>query len=279
MFGKLYANHLDILMHSFGEMNEHYIRPKAQTDSPILAWLKQRYIRLFGIPEIGFQIRSKYFQTIVNRYVSPASLSRILDAGSGIGAYTFFLANKYPHAFITGGDIAKAKLAWCKTVRSELAYTNTTFQYFDVTKTRHSAKQDLIVSIDVLEHVPDYRAALKNFSKQLVRGGYLYIHVPQPKQRRLFESMRTWEHADHVREGLTLRTLRQDLTRVGLSIVASKQTFGFFGKLAWELNHMTLSKNFILAGIAYPILYLIGSIDLMATNKRGLCIAVLAKKK
>lgn len=277
MFGRQYAHHLDVLMHSFGEMNEHYDIPITKKKDQF-AHLKQIYIQLFGIPEIGFQIRSMYFQRMLS-LVPKGFIRRALDAGSGIGSYTFFLARSIPHALITGGDIDKKKLAWCKQLKNEFGLPNTTFTFFDVTKTTIKDKQDFIVSIDVLEHVPNYRSALRNFSHHLTHGGYLYIHVPQPKQTRIFASMRSWEHADHVREGISLVTLRKDLKNVGLHVVSAKQTFGFWGKLAWELNHMTLSKHFIIAGLVFPFLYTIALLDLLPTNKHGLGVAVLAQKK
>lgn len=279
MFGRQYAPHLDVLMHSFGEMNEHYLaRPKTQKDSGVLTTLKRWYIQIFGIPEIGFQIRSLYFQKLL-ALIPKENIKRVLDAGSGIGAYSFFLAHTYPVATVTGGDIDKKKLSWCKKLRTEFKLSNTVFTFFDVTKTKLQHKQDLIVNIDVLEHVPNYHAALRNFSRQLTRDGYLYIHVPQPKQKRLFTSMKSWEHADHVREGIPFATLKKDLKNVGLTVLAAKQTFGFWGKLAWEINHMMLRKNFVFAGVFFPFLYILAIIDTMTQNKNGLCVAVLAKKK
>ncbi|TVS14139.1 MAG: class I SAM-dependent methyltransferase [Wenzhouxiangella sp.] len=41
---------------------------------------------------------------------------------------------------------------------------------------------DVIVSCDVLEHVPDYRAALAEFARVLVRGGRLLLTVPFMEQ-------------------------------------------------------------------------------------------------
>lgn len=40
------------------------------------------------------------------------------------------------------------------------------------------ASQDSVITFDVLEHVPDYRAALREFSRVLAPGGWLILSVP-----------------------------------------------------------------------------------------------------
>ena len=277
MFGKEYAKHLDVLISSFGEINNRY-QKKIKTNSSI-SFLKKIYVMLFGIPEIGFQIRSMYFKKILFSNLLNKNLKKILDAGSGIGAYTFLLGQTYPQAKVTGGDIDKYKLKSCQTMAKELGLKNVEFDYLNITKINNKENYyDLIVNIDVLEHVDNYELALKNFFRVLHRNGYLYIHVPQPNQKRIFNSFTKWHHEDHVREGIARKDLENSLKKLGFKIIASKETFGFFGKLAWEINHIMLSRSFVLAGIIFPFLFILGKLDLLLKNKDGLGIAILVQK-
>ncbi len=277
MFGKEYAKHLDVLISSFGEINNRY-QKKIKTNSSI-SFLKKIYVMLFGIPEIGFQIRSMYFKKILFSNLLNKNLKKILDAGSGIGAYTFLLGQTYPQAKVTGGDIDKYKLKSCQTMAKELGLKNVEFDYLNITKINNKENYyDLIVNIDVLEHVDNYELALKNFFRVLHRNGYLYIHVPQPNQKRIFNSITKWHHEDHVREGIARKDLENSLKKLGFKIIASKETFGFFGKLAWEINHIMLSRSFVLAGIIFPFLFILGKLDLLLKNKDGLGIAILVQK-
>src|SRR5205085_9906865 len=136
-------------------------------------------------------------------------------------------------------------------------------------------KYKLNVNIDVLEHVDDYKKVLKNLSALLLPGGFIYIHTPQPNQKRIFKSFKTWAHEDHVHEGYTPDDLVQEFKKLGFKVIEKKETFGFAGKLAWELNHMGFKKGFIVTGLTYPALYLIGLFDLKTKNKNGLGTALL----
>lgn len=281
MFGKEYFNHIDILTHSLGEINEKYQNKIKKTDSKssLIDQLKKLYISIFGIPEIGFQIRSLYFDKILKSNLLKKDLKRILDAGCGIGAYTLLLGKMFEKAKVIGGDIDKYKIQSCKTFGNELNIKNVKFEYLNIAKTNDKGKYDLIVCIDVLEHIHDYKLVLRNFSKLLKSRGCLYIHVPQPNQKRIFSSLKDWHHEDHAHEGIAKNVLENTLKRLGLKIIESKETFGFFGKLAWELNHIMLSKSFVLAVIAFPFLYVLALLDLLLKNKNGLGISVLAKKE
>ena len=162
----------------------------------------------------------------------------------------------------------------------ELNLKNVEFNYLNITKINNKKNYyDLIVNIDVLEHIDNYELVIENFFNMLQKNGYLYIHVPQPNQKRIFSSLKKWHHEDHAREGITKNELENKLKKLGFKIVVSRETFGFFGKISWELNHIMLSKSFVIAGIIFPFLYLVAKIDLWVNNKNGLGVAVLAKKE
>lgn len=279
MFGKQYANHLDILVRSFGQMNNRYQRVAQRENISYSERLKKLYLALFGIPEIGFQIRSLYFKKILDSYLFNKNPKKILDAGSGIGAYSFWLAKRFAKAEIIGGEIDKNKLRFCKKMVNELRLKNIMFVYFDITKIDNNRIYDMIVTIDVLEHIDKYKHALKNFYYLLHIDGYLYIHVPQPNQKRIFSTLKSWHHEDHAYEGIKKNILEEELKKIGFKIITSMETFGFFGKLAWEINHLTLAKSFVLAGIAFPFLYILARFDMLYKNKNGLGVSILAQKK
>lgn len=280
MFGKEYYKNPQILLDSFREMNHEYENISGRNKKPeLIRNLESFYIRIFGIPEIGFQCRFLYFQKLLN--ILKKKPKKILDAGSGIGSQSLWLARRYKDALITSCDIDEGKLKNASRFAEKIIKSNKIkFLYGDISKpVKEKNTYDLIVNIDVLEHIKNYKTVLNNFYKLLVKGGYLYIHTPQVHQKRIFKQLESWKHEDHAIEGYTPEELTRELTKLGFKIVEKKETFGYFGKLAWELNHITLANSFILVGLVFPILYCFAKIDLLFNNKEGLGTAILAQKK
>jgi 2-polyprenyl-3-methyl-5-hydroxy-6-metoxy-1,4-benzoquinol methylase len=278
MFGSEYANHVNILKTSFGEMKDEYKKKVKRDQFRLIDFLQKIYISIFGIPEIGFQIRGMYFKNTLQRYsIKPKN---ILDAGCGIGTYSIYLSKRFSTAKVDGEELDKDKISFCKAFANELNLKNINFFYGNLTKSNieRGKNYDLIINIDVLEHVKEYKKMLKTFYSALKKGGYLYIHAPQSDQKRIFRSLKNWEHEDHAYEGFQIIKFNKELKKMGFKIIDSRETFGFFGKLAWELNHISLTKSFILSALIYPLLFLIACLDLLIYNREGLGITVLAQK-
>lgn len=277
MLGTEYSKNPEILLNSFVEMNKSYKRVK-RSKNTFIVFLESLYIGLFGIPEIGFQLRGMYFQDAIKQ-VKARKIESILDAGSGIGYYSLKLAEAYPRATVTSGEIDQNKLSFAKQFSDEHKGHNARFIVLDITKTPKKPNQyNFIVNIDVLEHIENYKQALKNFSHMLAKRGYLYLHTPQPNQTRIFKSLKKWHHDDHVHEGYLPSDLERELNALGFKIISIRETFGFFGKMAWELNHLSFKKGLIVSGIFFPFLYLLASLDMLFPNKHGLGTAILAQK-
>ena len=276
MFGSMYANHLEFLKQSFRGMNDEYRGKVKKKESFVMTLLQSIYIQIFGVPEIGFQVRHIHFQKAL-KLTHHKEFTRILDAGSGIGCYTLALARRYPRASVFGVDTSKKSMLIGKTMAKAMSVSNATFTVGNL-ENPMSERFDFIVCIDVLEHIENYKKVLKNFYRLLKRGGYLYIHVPQMHQKRFFKQFRTWSHEGHVREGYVPSSFQKDMKNIGFQKIGVWNTFGVCGSLAWELNHLALSKSFIVAALTYPFLLPLIIIDRYMYNKKGLAASYLYRK-
>ena len=171
----------------------------------------------------------------------------------------------------------EVKLGFCRQFATDHGISNVEFKKGDITKIRLSSRYDLIVNIDVLEHIGPYRKVLKSFYSALKHSGYLYIHTPQINQQRIFKKFfSTWRHEEHVREGFDPKTLATELQSIGFRQIQHWPGFGLLVKFSWELNHISLSISLLLAALAFPIIYLISAIP--NWDKKGLTIFFLVQK-
>lgn len=94
----------------------------------------------------------------------------ILDVGSGMTAL--------PHIMYTCGSVVTATDDITKNRAKGVINRHFYIIDDDITKTNLSSKYDLITCISVLEHIPDYNAAVKNMFKLLNPEGHLILTFP-----------------------------------------------------------------------------------------------------
>lgn len=279
VFGAAYWRHPDALVRSLHEINDDYKDgPIAAESKGVIRFMQRYYVRLLGIPEIGFRVRGLYFDLAL-RTLSRSAPRDILDAGSGIGAYVLRLAKLFPTAEVAGWDLDSGKVEFAKQLARESRIGNAHFERRDICANDLPENAfDLVISIDVLEHIHDHAAALRNLSRVTKPGGFLFLHTPQPNQRRVFKRFQSWHHEDHAHEGFLKDELVSSLQAAGFIVVSVRESFGLPGRLAWELNHMTLAGSQVLAGLTFPFLQLLALLDLVVPKRHALATAVIARK-
>jgi len=279
MFGSIYFRHPEALVESLQDISDSYRESTVAAQGGRMLALQRAYVRAFGVPEIGFRLRGLYFSRALRR-LRALRPRRVLDAGSGIGAYAIWLAKRYPDAEVTGWELDERKVRFSQEFARELGIPNLRFELRDLCARDTAADAyDLVVNVDVLEHIADYEAALANLHRLLRSEGHLFLHTPQPHQRRVFKRFDHWHHEDHVREGFTPPALVADLERLNYRVIEVAETFGLPGRLAWELNHMSLVRSPALAGAVFPMLYAGALIDPFVPKRHALATAIIAQKR
>jgi glycosyltransferase involved in cell wall biosynthesis len=154
---------------------------------------------------------------------------RILEIGAGMGNMTLqFL----PRDHYVASDLDPLHLDFLRSLMSHRPR-------LDVAKidaqqpddfAPFTGQVDTVVCLNVLEHIPDAAAALRNMYDVLQPGGRLLVLVPQGKW--LYGSMD--RAVDHVKR-YTRRELRDELMAVGFE-VEKLLHFNKMGVLGWALN-------------------------------------------
>jgi|YelNatPaOPRAMG01_1025707.scaffolds.fasta_scaffold00265_38 SAM-dependent methyltransferase len=214
----------------------------------------------------------------------------IYDAGTGYGQYSYFMAKKLLPNNIYAVDVKKEWISDCTSFFKMKNISNVSFGIEDLTEINHQNKFDLIVSVDVMEHIVDDVKVFQNFYNALKPGGFLLINTPSIYGGSdVHEENEKSFISEHARDGYSLEDLQTKLGTIGFRIYKFRFTYGFWGDKAWRLGIkypmqlLNVSKVFFLV---LPIYYLVTSLftfimmyaDFISTNKIGAGINLIAKK-
>ena len=216
---------------------------------------------------------------------------QVLDAGTGFGQYSYFMARSFPSADILAVDIKEDYLQNARRFFKQTGLDKKTrFAYEDLTNLSVNGPFDVILSVDVMEHIEDDRAVFRNFERVLAKGGYVIINTPSDLGGSDVNA--DSDHSfigEHVRDGYNLDELAGKLSEAGLVTTVSKYTYGKYGSLAWRflikypMQMLSASKLFL---VLLPFYYLpvlpfgmvLNALDLNVENKTGTGVLVVARK-
>ncbi len=214
----------------------------------------------------------------------------IYDAGTGYGQYSFFMSERLLPNKIYAVDIKDEWINSCKKIFKKRNLNNVSFGVEDLTKINHENKFDLILSVDVMEHIEDDRQVFRNFYRALKPGGFLMINTPSiyggSDARGDEDESFIGEHA---RVGYSFEDLEAKLNPIGFSVYQKRFTYGFWGDKAWRLGikypmiMLNVSKIFFIILPFYylltlPFTFLMMYVDYSGNNKIGAGVNLIAKK-
>nr|BCX00139.1 MAG: methyltransferase type 11 [Bacteroidota bacterium] len=161
-----------------------------------------------------------------------------LDAGTGFGLYAWRILRYWPQARVLALDVKKTYLESARRFLHRPPYEERIYWVLADLERFGTAEPcfDLILCVDVLEHIPDDEAALRAMAAMLRPGGYLLLNTPsdqggsgveQPGQGSFIE--------EHAREGYNRDELLKRLRALGLHPMEARYTYGWPGQWAWRL--------------------------------------------
>lgn len=214
----------------------------------------------------------------------------ILDAGCGFGQYTYYLSGYHPSWRVKAVDINPEQVEDCRKFFGRIGRTNAEFGMADLTRFSEPGKYDLVVSVDVMEHIEEDTAVFKNFNISLRPGGMLLISTPSDQGGSDAHSHD--DHSfieEHVRNGYNVNEIRDKLKTAGFEEIQVRYSYGPLGKQAWKLTMkypitlMNVSKAFIILLPVYyivclPFILLFSYADLHTRYSSGTGLIVKARK-
>lgn len=115
------------------------------------------------------------------RYAERARLQdgqRILDLGCGWGSFALWAAGRYPNASITAVSNSSSQREFISNVAQTHGLTNITAQTCDINEfDPGNGVFDRIVSIEMFEHMRNYRELMARIRDWLTQDGRLFVHI------------------------------------------------------------------------------------------------------
>jgi SAM-dependent methyltransferase len=214
----------------------------------------------------------------------------ILDAGTGFGQYAYFIAKNFPSSKILAVDIKEDYLKDASEFFQKSNLKNVEFKIEDLTKMNFENEFDLILCVDVMEHIEDDLSVLKNFYSALRQNGYLVINTPSSFGGSDAHNQNEESFiGEHFRNGYSKEELFEKLSRSGFDSFDGFYTYGFWGDKAWRIGikyPMLLLNSSKLFLLFLPIYYLItlpffiflNYLDINSKIDVGTGLIVIAKK-
>lgn len=217
--------------------------------------------------------------------------SSILDAGMGFGQYSWWMARHFKGWNITAADIKSEQVTDCSRFFSQTGLAGRVRVIeADLVSWSDSSLFNLILCVDVMEHIEEDRKVFANFFRSMNRGGKLIISTPSDKGGSdVHDDHDESFIGEHVRDGYSVDDITAKLKEAGFGSVQPSYTYGKSGSIAWRLSMkypvtmLSVSKLFF---IFLPFYYLLtmpfclalNLIDLKKKHKEGTGLLVIAEK-
>ncbi|HOB83485.1 MAG TPA: class I SAM-dependent methyltransferase [Bacteroidales bacterium] len=216
----------------------------------------------------------------------------ILDAGSGFGQYSWRMIRMNRHWNITGVDIDKEHIDDCNTFFSRAGLSDrVTFRVADLTSFSEPDKFDLIISVDVMEHIRDDESVFRNFNSSLRKNGILLISTPSDKGGSDVHGDKEESFiGEHVRNGYSIDEITGKLISAGFRNTEAKYTYGRPGNISWHISMKypvrLLNRSYLFALllpfyylIVFPVSLILNICDVAFTHKTGTGLIITARKQ
>jgi SAM-dependent methyltransferase len=231
----------------------------------------------------------KTLRKIARQFPGEAS---VLDAGSGFGQYTWRMSRKNNKWKIRALDINKEQIDDCNLFFGRAGLSGrVSFNTCDLTTLDDIDCYDIILSVDVMEHIEEDVSVFQNFYRSLKNNGILVISTPSDKGGSDVHG----DHEDsfideHVRDGYSINDITGKLSSTGFRNIEAGYTYGRPGNISWRLSMkypikmLNISYFFFLLLpfyylIFFPVSIILNIFDLCLTHKTGTGLLVTARKQ
>jgi 2-polyprenyl-3-methyl-5-hydroxy-6-metoxy-1,4-benzoquinol methylase len=251
-------------------------------------WLRILFYRLLNL----LLLRAWYIKKELRKFrdQNPSTV-HILDAGSGFGQYSYYMACLSEKWQIRGVDIKSEQIEDCNQFFRKIGrHHQASFEVADLISFNESEAYQLILCVDVMEHIEEDVKVFRNFIRALRHGGMVLISTPSDKGGSDVHGEEDESFIEeHVRNGYNITEIEEKLKSAGFSEIISMYSYGIPGKIAWKVSMkypivlLNQSKLFYILLpfyyiLTFPFALLFNLLDVNMNHKSGTGLIVKAYK-
>ncbi|MEI6870864.1 MAG: cyclopropane-fatty-acyl-phospholipid synthase family protein [Verrucomicrobiota bacterium] len=106
-----------------------------------------------------------------------ANGQNILELGCGWGSLSLWMAEHFPQANITAVSNSRTQKLHIDSEAQKRGFTNLTIITADMNDFQHPGGFDRVVSVEMFEHMKNYRLLMAKVAGWLAPGGKLFVHI------------------------------------------------------------------------------------------------------
>jgi len=187
-------------------------------------------------------------------------------------------------------DVKEEQIADCNAFFSRIGRKNVSFAYADLTAFTDASEYNLILSVDVMEHILEDVQVFRNFYASLHTGGMVLISTPSDQGGSdVHDHEEESFIEEHVRDGYNISEIQEKLRLAGFSRTEARYQYGKPGQVSWRLSMkypiLALGKTklfFILLPfyylVTFPVCLALNYLDATLVHKTGTGLVVKAWK-
>ena len=214
---------------------------------------------------------------------------RVLDAGSGFGQYTYYMMKLSKSWIITGVDVKTEQIRDCNDFIKKINREHqVNFKVADLTTINEQNTYNLILCVDVMEHIENDVQVFRNFVKSLKPWGVVLISTPSDQGGSDVHENDTESFIEeHVRDGYNVVEIEEKLRSAGFMKIKLNYSYGKPGKISWIISMkypiimLSRSKLFYIILpfyyiLTFPFTLLLNFLDINIKHKSGSGLIVRA---
>lgn len=231
-----------------------------------------------------FLLRSWHLHRELRKWKKTApSNAHILEIGSGFGQNIYFLSKIGRTWNIVGIDVNEDQISDCNRFFHGNRKMNTIFKKGSVEELTTENAYDLILTVDLMEHVENDELAFANIYRALKTSGSYIITTPVNRDVYLYKSIKRF------RKGYELKEIKEKLKTAGFHHIKFHYSYALSGIIAlnlslkWPLYLTNFSSFFIILLIPYyilvmPLVLILNYIDTYKPHRKGAGLIIKATK-